>query len=59
MDGSRFALAVDAYGCHHAHADHDGTRASELRAMADAANTAYRAHEHATRPDYAPSPSAT
>jgi hypothetical protein len=48
-DGSRFALAVDRWGCHSADATHDGTRASELAACAVASNRADQLHAAAWR----------
>ena len=44
-DGSRFTLAVDRYGCHHAHRENDGTRASMALAATRALAAVRNAHE--------------
>jgi len=44
-DGSRFALGVDRYACHHATEPHDGTAYDEARAMVSAALAAGELHK--------------
>jgi hypothetical protein len=44
-DGSRFALGVDRYACHHAAETHDGTEYDEARAMIAAALAAGELHK--------------
>lgn len=43
-DGSRFALAVDRYACHHSHADHQGYEPSRTIAVRAAELAARDAH---------------